>query len=360
MKDSGEEIPQTPSRHKASEERNHPELLDVPAHDEETSRTRRHSRTPASHGKRFLFSTFLKTPTAFKITPTKQRPTLMPDIRDTAPTDDLPTSDTPSFLQRSQITSAPALTFVDEMGELSPVAVRMPPKLLGRGLSALVQGLRDMAEQENDDDLDALREMEDEETGGPKPISKNTVLVKDSQANPFINIAGAGVADFGVDLEPIAEDDDENQDVAREQKPVKVWKKKGLKRQTRRVIMKPRAKLKSTAREEESEDDLDEQAVTETQKGTLRGLLTGEEPQQKMHRNEDDDYHDTDDEGADEGSKRKETASKKAKKDSKPEKEKAKKPAKKQNPNAHANFRALKIKNKNSKGKGRGRFGRRR
>ncbi len=191
--------------------------------------------------------------------------------------------------------------------------------------------------------------MEEEELNGPRQVSKSKVLVKDSQSDPFKNVSGIGLAELGMDFEPIAEEEGEKDAAPAEEQPTKVWKKKGLKRQTKRVHMKPRAKPKPISRGEDTDDD----AVAETQAG---GGAHEEATQN------DDDYHDSADETAQEaaeGSKIGKLAPKKAKKAAQTEKKKADKPTKKQNPLAHANFRALKIKNKNSKAKGRGRFGRR-
>jgi len=85
-----------------------------------------------------------------------------------------------------------------------------------------------------DDEWDILNELEAEERGeeGP-PLERQKVLVADSQAAemPLGPDQGDETAEDSGDDDPGALDANGN--------PRKVWKKKGLKRQTRRVIMRP-------------------------------------------------------------------------------------------------------------------------
>ena len=268
----------------------------------------------------------------------------------------------------------------------------MPQKLIGKGLSALVQGLRDIEDERMDDELDVLRELESEQMGN----SRTKALVGDSQV-------------FG-ESEQVPEGVDEASgiDDQNTQQPRKQWKKKGQKRTTRRVNMKPvRAKPKPEPKwkanvddiqeEPEHEDSEEEQRVPETQQaatviantttsdrqgadvnsdseyGSISGLMSDLDNDDNDDDDDDDDYetskprrrksqttatieveaaNDTD------ALNYKKANPDKKKKDEKEEKEKPK--GRKVNPLAHANFRALKIRGKGAKGRGGGRFGRRR
>ncbi|PVH87934.1 hypothetical protein DL98DRAFT_648838 [Cadophora sp. DSE1049] len=178
---------------------------------------------------------------------------------------------TPSFLRRdSQRIQLPAVN--EEGPELSPQMVRVPRKPLVRGLSSMLAGLRKMEDEAADDDLDALREMETEMEGNsttlpkPKPnppskpqskatpipiATKENILVADSQTN----LVGAFDDDAQFDSEA------ETPELGRDGQPLKVYKKKGQKRTTRRVKMKPtRPKpsqpSKTPAEDEHSDDEL--------------------------------------------------------------------------------------------------------
>ena len=217
--------------------------------------------------------------------------------------------------------------------------MRKPPRPAGKGLSALVKGLRDMEDEKLDEELEMLREIEGQ-CGPSSKISQPKVLVNDSQA-PDMPLG----PDRGLESED--EEDVEKEALGRDGKPLKVWKKKGQKRTTRRVLMKPNiAKWKPEPAwkgEAESEEEKEQAVVKETQ-------ITTQGP--------NDDYQDElntegDANEADDGKK---TTKKKAEGDKQGFVAKVRKIS----ATAHANFRALKIKNKQSKGKRGARFGRRR
>ncbi len=175
----------------------------------------RRSRTPTSTGKRFLLDSFA--------TPMKRKRLNNQGGETPSSVSKLHFS-TPAFLRRD----SQRLGIVNEEGELSPVT-RMPKKPPIRGLSSMLAGLRKMEDEKLDEDMEIMREMEmggvDTSTNVPK------VLVGDSQA-----IVVPGEAGFASD----SEDEGEKQEgLGRDGKPLKVWKKKGQKRTTRRVISKP-------------------------------------------------------------------------------------------------------------------------
>jgi len=348
---------QTPSR------RNRMET--IAEEDEEEEENHRGGRTPASSGKKLYLENLFATPTTMKYAAmVEDEEYRRPFAANVYAAAEAAASvnrrvagpgETPSFLRRSN--AGRSFNTVDPTtGGLSPIAARKPPQFVGKGLSALVQGLRDMEEERMEDDMDVLREMEAEQN----VMDNNKVDVEDSQAGD-----GAG------------------------QKP---YKKKGQKRTTRRVRMKPvivpKAQAKST--EPSGDDDEDEQAaIPETQ---LQG-------QSENHFSEDDNADDAslhsisepelEDSDTDfdepvtktksfaekmkeaisadsknnkqESSQPSELAKAKAKQKEKEKKDKEKQESskprpRKVNPEAHANYRSLKIRNKNTKGRGAGRF----
>ncbi|EGC44982.1 DNA replication regulator sld2 [Histoplasma capsulatum var. duboisii H88] len=211
------------------------------------------TRTPASSAKKFYLANFFATPPAYRYSAAIDT---RADSRDGA-NDNQPASnndpsngrsgppagskdalgsDTPSFLRRRNLFSSSSSSMVNSrqhvgvvggvsVHDLSPVAVRMPQKLVGKGLSAIVQGLRDIQEERLDEELDLLREMEAE--AAVAADIDDAVVINDSQV-PLRDGSGGG------------DDDDEGNTLA-----MRRWKKKGQKRTTRRVVMRPvRAKAK--------------------------------------------------------------------------------------------------------------------
>lgn len=224
-----------------------------------------------------------------------------------------PEPETPSFLRRTNVLfTRPTTQRENESDNVSPVAVRMPQKVVGKGLSQLVQGLRDMEDEMIEDDMDALREAEAAEAEAEAEAEADGQSLDDNVVNP-----------------------DSINSPSRVQKQ---WKKKGQKRTTKLVYLRPlRGKPQGTTEpaipEESSEDE--SSAVSQTR---VVPPVDGNGP------DEDDSNADSKDKPAS-----KEEAQRGNKLVQKVRKIKA---------TAHANYRALKIRSKNSKGKGR--FGRRR
>ena len=327
--------------------------------EEEEEETLKPERTPASSGKRFMLSNLFATPTTLRYAAMaegldhgKAENGNQPDHKIA---EDPAVSGTPSFLRRSN--SGRYGNGMSNIG-LSPTAVRKPQQFVGKGLSALVQGLRDMEEERMEDDMDVLREIEANQAAA-------NVEVNDSQAQN--------------DAAP---------------RP----KKKGQKRTTRRVTMRPvvvqRPTRASQAKEVEDDSDNGEEkgasiAVPETQLPDAATRAEGEDQQDdndddaaSLHTmSEPDVGSDSDSDYAEEpevstksksfSEKMKEAISSVAKpppkaqekpsqpKATKEEKENQKPRARKVNPDAHANYRSLKIHKKGGKGRFGGRFGRR-
>ncbi|KAK4548971.1 hypothetical protein LTR36_008744 [Oleoguttula mirabilis] len=330
------------------------------------------SATPRSSSRRRLFEAFAGTPLKRK----------REDDGHT-PTSSKRQFSTPSFLRR-----AFPLAPIDE--ECTTAAG--PPfakRGLVRSLSSIIKGLRKQEDKRMDDEWDILDELEAEERGelpfaAAAAAAPAKVLVEDSQV--------AGEMPLGPDQgEP--ESDDEEQSTVRQPgvdangKPRKPWKKKGLKRQTKRTNMRPvlhKARKASDLAAEEDKDDGAE-VVAETQPAeappTLRlrkrrlddklagSEASGEDDGASEYDNDDDDNNEAAEAEADiepgaakanknrEAAKRAEAAYQVAKADQAKHaaaEQKPEKARKKVSAQAHANFRALKIKNKNSKGNGKG------
>jgi hypothetical protein len=198
--------------------------------------TPRLARTPASETKQFYLANLFATPTTMRYAAmveaedneeaqkheTQGGPQISPPMAQ---------SGTPSFLRRSNSGRYPPPSARPGGSGLSPMVSRKPQQFASKGLSHLVQGLRDMEEDRMDDDWDVMREMEEE----AEAEEASKIQVEDSQ-NPDVN---------------------------------RKYKKKGQKRTTRKVIMRPvfhQPKPKATTPDvEDSGSDDELAAVPETQ-----------------------------------------------------------------------------------------------
>ncbi|KAI0968333.1 DNA replication/checkpoint protein [Xylaria arbuscula] len=291
-------------------------------------------RTPMSPSKRNVLNTFM--------TPSKRREDNPLGARTPSSVSKLHLA-TPAFLRRAPLPT------VDEDGKyMSPPApLRLPRKPLGRSLSSVVAGLRKLEEEKFDDEMDVLREMEDETdlstVAKPMmPASKATreILEPDSQAPQLLG---------GFDDEALYDSPTEEVK-GRDGQPLRVYKKKGQKRTTRRVNMRPtRSKRPQATKEHDAKDDAgergdddDEEVVPETQfdpNKPIEGLPDiDSDPDFAASVSEDETPE--------------------VKKPKKPKKAvnterkegKVHKVARKVNELAHANFKRLKLKNSGSKG----------
>lgn len=339
----------------------------------------RMGRTPASSSKKLYLEKLFATPTTLRfatMVEDEESGFYRSNAAEVVPEVNALGSETPSFLRRSA-----SGRFLNNMtstttGELSPVAIRKPQRFVGKGLSAIVQGLRDMEEEQMQEDWEVLRELE-EEQAQPPAEADGLVQVGDSQV-PDANGNGTG----------------------------RVWKKRGQKRTTRLVKMKPvisRPKPSTTnaqppehseEEEEESEDELlanaiplpessssegeddqdDDLAPSEADKDTLYDEPTTNRPPPPSVTTKPSSFREkikaalssvvkpgkqittTSNADAKKSSRGKLHPFQDAKKD-----EDAPAPNKRRkiNPEAHANYRSLKIRNRGGGG-GRRRFGRRR
>lgn len=335
--------------------------------EEPQQETPRLARTPASETKQFYLANLFATPTTMryaamveaddnvdsqKINPLNLVPEISPQEAQ---------SGTPSFLRRSNSGRYPPPTEQHDGPGLSPIVSRKPQRFASKGLTHLVQGLRDMEEDRMEDDWDVMREMEEE----AEAQEAAKIQVEESQG-PDVN---------------------------------RKYKKKGQKRTTRRVIMRPvihQPKPKSNpapAMDEDWEGEDDVTAVLETQHPPAANdgwddvpsdieradedasLHTMSEPELDTEADFDPDSDDDPEFGEEPkpvsrpksfSERIKEAVSSAAKPQEqeplgKPPKKpsetaEAKKPrARKINPQAHANYRSINI-NRGGSSRGRGRF----
>ena len=339
---------QTPSKRKrgAFDEEN--QVLSVPTPLSDFVR-----KSPMSKSKRARSDSFLTTPSKRRaldvhITPSRSGASLM-----------RLGEETPSYLRRINSRGVPSGDQVadgdasEKPDDISWSPVRPRPRAFGCTLSALMQGLRQIEDEKADEDLDLLRELEGDGTvppPRPKPFMKPTLLVQDSQATE---------APLGPDREIFSDEESMGTDV--EGKPARKWKKKGQKRTTRKVNIKPAtAKWKPEPRWEAPRNDeaynLDENALEDS-------IMDGAQVVTAHIGHGSTDSGATADEQGQQVSKtsRIRAMIEKTKAAIVTEADGKKKSKIKVGALAHMNFRSLNIKNKNSKGKGRGgKFGRRR
>jgi DNA replication regulator SLD2 len=137
----------------------------------------------------------------------------------------------------------------------------LPPrrmKSMSRSFSSIIQELKNQEEERMEDDWDVLNELEAEENGTTVPKKQaEQVQVADSQLV---------VMPLGPDRAPGECESEEEVALGANGLPRKAYKKKGLKRQTRKSNIKPVLhKPKKAADLEEKIGSDDEESVEETQ-----------------------------------------------------------------------------------------------
>ena len=307
------------------------------------------SRTPQSSGKRFYLGGFVSTPLKRK----------REDDDGAAPSTIKRLFATPSFLRRT----APLARIDEDVNEGGSTAPTFKKRGLVRSLSTIIQGLRKQEEQRMDDEWDIMRELEEEEEcPNPGKAKAADVLVEDSQGveMPLGPDQGPELSEDEADVDPGSLDANGN--------PRKVWKKKGQKRQTKRVKMRPvvHKPKKVTIEELLADVEAESEVVEETQDLSSKsrpgeGEATDSEPADPEDRGDESEYECEAQQPETErkSKKRKKQKTVQSKLQEGDDGKKQRKPTK-VNALAHTNFRKLKIKNKNSKANGRGgRFGRR-
>ncbi|KAK1821955.1 hypothetical protein LTR12_003651 [Friedmanniomyces endolithicus] len=272
---------------------------------------------------------------------------------------------TPSFLRRS----FPLAPIDEDTTGIEPI-----PKKRGlvRSLSSLIQGLRKQEDKRMDDEWDIMNEIEaadkyseaEDESDRPpqqqRRPSKVYVQVEDSQAATLSEPEMPLGPDQGAPGSD-SEDDDEGRVVlGADGRPRKPWKKKGLKRQTKRTNMRPvmhKAKKACDLEEVEKEHGGEES-------GTIGAHGCADADADDDDDDDAEDLCDGDGDGAKAKGKKSNTGGNGEATTAttiSPSTTKNVKPPKKVSAGAYANFRRLKIKQKNAKPSGRGgrKFGKR-
>jgi DNA replication regulator SLD2 len=254
-----------------------------------TNRVNKHSRTPASSAKKFRLSQFFATPSTIRYAsllgdhdadeaanPTSTAPKTPLLDRVLGHTPSKPADDTaqaqpttPAYLKRNysfkqrllsaSTGSAPSSrphsrsnSFTSTHPQLQPPQPFGPrshlqnAKFNPRPLSQIAREMQERESQRkederlrreaatgDDDELDALREVEVNDPDG-------RTIVRDSQADAEPDSAELAWEEVDGDGDTANQDAAESEtDKKPKQKPPRVWKKKGQKRTTRRVIMRP-------------------------------------------------------------------------------------------------------------------------
>ncbi|KAK4250036.1 hypothetical protein C7999DRAFT_12137 [Corynascus novoguineensis] len=311
-----------------------------------------------------------------------------------------PTSATPSFLRRRTVSmgaltatgARTGLACVDEQDEnggnggrreidndeeeeeswrkVGPL--RLPRKLgIGRSLSSVVAGLRKMEDEAFGDEEEVLREMEmagqNAAPAAAGMVRKGAVELKDSQADaqgraeePRIGLLS------GFDEEELYDSLDEDEQRAQQQ-PLRQFKKRGQKRTTRLVKMRPtRAKRPSQpgGEGEEQEEEEADDVVPETQFDTSSKPSTavGNDLRLMEHGSTSEaDFDASDPEDDDDDHEKRQGKTRRTRKlQSATDKSKTggdggsegvvKRAVRKVKATAHANFKRLKLRNSGAKG----------
>ena len=138
---------------------------------------------------------------------------------------------TPSFLRRTNS------RIMDPSLSSPPVPQPMKRPGLVKGLSSLMAELRKRQDEILDEDMDILREVEMERMGVAvrKPLFPKGIPTGTADTGQDVGVSSAVVNSEKV-ADKVAED---GEGKTEDEAPARVWKKKGLKRQTRRVKSKP-------------------------------------------------------------------------------------------------------------------------
>ena len=176
----------------------------------------RGEKTPQSVSKRSLLASFMA------VTPSNKRKF----GEQATPSSAARGLATPAFLRRRQ-----PLVKIDEDEELASRPAPWMRRSFGRSLSERMQAMRQEEEQRLDEDLDILHDLEMEAEGLPLPkkLKPSEPQVENSQVAMPLGPDRGQESDDDCEVEAADE-------LGPDGKPKRVWKKRGLKRQTRRVI----------------------------------------------------------------------------------------------------------------------------
>jgi hypothetical protein len=185
------------------------------------------SRTPMSEGRRFMLD-MIVTPRHKKQEADSQKTP--------SSTDKL--FQTPAFLQRY---GAPMGTLQEEATPQVKMTVPWRRTGFGRSLSSMIQSIRKEEDDKFDHEMDIMRELEDEDYGISRPAPKSkSKAVQFEDITPVKDTMNSTLDDDGFmpsDVEGQLKEMDAAEAKAAEKagRPLRIYKKKGLKRQTKRV-----------------------------------------------------------------------------------------------------------------------------
>ncbi|KAH8880347.1 hypothetical protein GQ53DRAFT_670133 [Thozetella sp. PMI_491] len=318
------------------------------------------SRTPVSSGKRAMLDSFM--------TPLHKRDGNARSSPGGAKTPTLLSVSklqfaTPAFLRRTNTAPLPA---VDENGEWKVEPIRLPRKPHGRSLSSVVASLRSLEEEAMDEELDVMREMEMEAAGfaaggwpREKPPAQASISRIDAGAGVVVTDPGNPNTEIEVedsqlrpallgafDDEALYDSPDEEQ-LGRNGQPLRVFKKKGPKRTTRKFNIRPTRSKRPPQPGNQQHDSVgtDDEAVAETQPANASLELSD-----PLDLGSGSEFDGSDIEGDVEDAG---TAEKRAKGQARGKGKKEnliQKAVRKVSATAHANFRRLKLRNNGAKG----------
>lgn len=344
----------TPSKRKALLDRSGNELATPTKHS-----AQQHGSATKGEGALSLSATKRDTPNA-RLTPSMQRILTRCTPASRSSVRKLRYDDTPAFLRRDSQRAVPTLESKNDVvaGDLdvswSPVPTRKQYKPLGRSLSSMIKDIRNMEDEQLDEEMDIMREMEG---GGPPAASlpkPPRILVEDSQH---------GEMPLGPDRGVESEDElagQQKEGIGKDGKPMRIWKKKGQKRTTRKSNMRPNmAKWKP---EPKWKGDEEEEEADENENVQSGAKEVGDQGNSDLEDDTGFSDNDQDSEDSEEGSQKPRAQKGKRKVDTEAKQSKTNiltTAKRKISATAHANFRALKLRSKNPKGKKGGRFGKR-
>ncbi|KAK4226641.1 putative DNA replication regulator sld-2 [Podospora fimiseda] len=276
---------------------------------------------------------------------------------------------TPAFLRR---TILPPVDEQDENGEWKVGPLRLPRKLLPgkgpRGLSQIVTNLRTIQDEAFEDEEEALRGMEGGENGPAPPVTSKPNPTAAASSDPIeVNDSQLGPPELprqpkekpvllsAFDDETLYDSDDssQQQQLGRDGLPLRIFKKRGQKRTTRKVNMKPtRTKRPATTTAEPGSESEDDEVIAETQH------QNAPPPEEDLLRSgskfegEESDFDELS--MGPKKKKEKKEATKEAKKSKEKEKNESegviKKTVRMVKATAHVNYKRLKLRNNGAKG----------
>ncbi|KAK4124316.1 hypothetical protein N657DRAFT_655602 [Parathielavia appendiculata] len=361
----------------------------------------------ARHAKRITTTTTITGATPFR-TPSTNRISKQPLNSPTGSA----SSSTPSFLRRRTVTTADAaaavlaLSSVDELDEdrggtelenadeawKKIVPLRLPRKLgagIGRrSLSSVVAGLRKMEEEAFGEEEEVLREMGMEMSGGAHSPAAGLSMKKNgvdsaNKGGELVEVGDSQVQGEGQQARMTTEprvgflsgfdeeglygsSNEDNNRQNQQQQPLRTFKKRGQKRSTRLLNMRPtRTKRPAQQSEHQEEEEEEEDIVHETQPNTTKSTAAAAAHGEDLRLSDLDssaseaDFNAASDSDEEE-EERVKTAKTKQKSPALPppgDKDKndkgesvVKRAVRKVKATAHANFKRLKLRNSGAKG----------